>query len=177
MKPKELNLALNYIDYCLISSPTPSGFLNSEDHLQEITLEFKSGFRDTDNYSESIGVIIGGESVKIVIALVISTCLSEILPTAALSKYQDKLSKLYDKRDKLIKTAARQINLQFVAQGMLKNQDYLVQSRRNDIFLQFESEASADLVNFRHKCVSSFSPAQLLESFQEEIESITGIRL
>lgn len=177
MPKLEIDLALTYFESCLIKPPVFPGTLSPEKHLIEIGYEFSAGYKDLDTASEVVGEIIGAELVAVIIGQCINTITQE---KEACSKrnirdLEKALEKVYEKKDRLIKSWPYRLNMKKTAVGAARNLNYLIQSGKPEVILQSEMDASKLLKSYRYNCVSEFSPARLRELMIGEIVGLTGL--
>jgi hypothetical protein len=173
----EIDLALTYFDTCLIKPPVFPGTLSPDKYLLEIGYEFLGGFKDLELVSERVGEVIGSALVAVIIGQCINTVTQEkeACTKRDIRDLDKALEKVYEKKDKLIKSWPYQLNMNKTAVGAARNLNYLIQSGKPNVTLQSEMNASTLVTRYRFKCVSEFSPARLRELMIGEIVGLTGL--
>ncbi len=166
--------ALQYFENCLIKPPTFPGTLNSEDYLREISYEYAGRIRSFSEASEIVGEILGGELVKVVIALCIWAVTEENCSPKDARKLSKALEKVYANTNKVLKKWPYELDMERAAVGAAQNLRYLQSAGKPKVRLQSELNSGLEFSELRYKCVREYSPVRLRELLFERIEELTG---
>jgi len=175
MNESNLSLALTYFEKCLINPPIYPGTLGPTEYLQELGYELTGNFKNLDEVSERVGETLGSELVKVVIALCIKTITQEGISTKEVKKLEKALTKVYNRKDMLVRSWRYKLNMEKVAAGAAQNLNYLIEAGKPNVTLQTELNADPSLSNYRQKCLGEFSPVRLREALAAEIQGLTGL--
>ena len=168
--------AIVYFDSCLINPPIFPGTSKPEDYLRELGYEFAGGFKDLNLVSEKVGEVIGAELVKVVIALCINTVTQETCTKSEVRQLAKRLEKIYENKNKLVRSWPYQLNMERVAVGAARNLSYLINAGKPKVTLQTEMGATSFIGEYRYECVGEYSPGRLRELLFDEIVGLTGLR-
>jgi hypothetical protein len=69
------------------------------------------------------------------------------------------------------------LDLECVAIGMAKNQQFLFMSTQPDVVLEYELNVGKHFVAFRYQVMSNFAPSYLRDKLWEGIKQVTGVSL
>lgn len=174
MNESDSSLALMYFEKCLINPPVYPGTLGPAEYLQELGFELTGNFKNLDEVSERVGEILGSELVKVVIALCIKTIAQEDKSSKEIKKLEKSLTKVYNRKDLLVRSWHYQLNMEKVAAGAARNLSYLIEASKPNVTLQTELNVDSSLSDYRQSCLGEFSPVRLRELLAEEIQGLTG---
>lgn len=165
-----------YFEQCLINPPTFQGTLPTEKYLDQVTVEFISGYRTLEEVSEIVGEVWGTMCANLVIAGCIASVALETC-TKNEAKVIDKLfDKLVTKQNRLMQYSPSELYLNLASQGAAKSLRYLIDAGQQNTILQSELSVSREIQDIRYNALKQYAPSVLREYLYDGIESLTGIR-
>jgi hypothetical protein len=173
---KEKSSVIIYFEECLINPPTFPGTSPTEKYLDQVTMEFISGYRTLEEVSEIVGEVWGTMCANVVIAGCIASVARETC-TKSEAKTIDKLfDKLITKQNQLKQHSPTQLYLNLVSDGAAKSLRYLIDAGQANTVLQSELSVGKHIQDIRFNALKQFAPSALREYLYDGIESLTGFR-
>jgi len=165
-----------YFEECLINPPTFPGTLSAEKYLDQMTMEFVSGYRTLEEISEIVGEVWGTMCANIVIAGCIASVAMESCSKAEAKSIDNAYNKLIAKQSKLKQHSPQQLYLNIASKGAAKSLRYLIDAGQGNTVLQSELSVGRNIQDVRYNALKQYAPSVLREYLYDGIESLTGFR-
>jgi hypothetical protein len=173
---KEKSPVVIYFEECLINPPTFPGTLPAEKYLDQVTMEFISGYRTLEEVSEIVGEVWGTMCANIVIAGCIASIAQETCTKGEAKTIDNLFNKLITKQNRLKQHSPTQLYLNLVSDGAAKSLRYLIDAGQGNTVLQAELSVGKHIQDIRYNALKQFAPSTLRAHLYDGIESLTGFR-
>lgn len=173
---KEKSAVVIYFEECLINPPTFPGTLPPEKYLDQVTMEFISGYRTLEEVSEIVGEVWGTMCANVVIAGCIASVAQETCTQSQAKTIDNVFNKLIAKQNRLKQHSPTQLYLNLVSDGAAKSLRYLLDAGQGNTVLQGELSVGRHIQDIRYNALKQFAPSALREYLYDGIESLTGFR-
>jgi len=173
---KEKPPVVIYFEECLINPPTFPGTLPTEKYLDQVTMEFISGYRTLEEVSEIVGEVWGTMCANVVIA----GCIASVALESCTKNEAKAIDKVFDrlvmKQNRLKQHSPSELYLNLVSQGAAKSLRYLIVAGQGNTVLESELSVGRNIQDIRYNALKQYAPSVLREHLFDGIESLTGFR-
>jgi hypothetical protein len=178
-------LSVLYIEECLINPPVFPGTKDISSYLNELHFAALAGYATKAQLSEQVGGVLGSLASKFVIAACIVSVRTEFGKKREIRKLNSAMKTLEGKLGGYSNKSwsldqypwGGNIDLERVAIGMAKNQQFLSMSTEPDVVLEYELNVGTHFVAFRYQVMRNFTPSYLREKLWEGIKQVTRVSL